>query len=188
MVESRWVMLAHSGHFPASFHPRMWQIVSSSIWWVHNYSGDSCSSSGWSTPQASFTALAELADWDWGPSDTWICVTFTTQSFGMLVAFSVQSFSFWCWQCLQLVLKLGWRDKTAAFWWLLPVQYTIQKSYVCSLSSHLAMWPSGSLKLSSLWRDGGELPPIEVGVKMINRFDNKQKFMPDCAIITFWFA
>ena len=30
----------------------------------------------------------------------------------------------------------------------------------------------------------GELPPIEVGVKMINRFDNSQKFASGCAIAT----
>ena len=34
----------------------------------------------------------------------------------------------------------------------------------------------------------GELPHIEVGVKMINRFDNSQKFTSGCAIVTFWFA
>ena len=34
----------------------------------------------------------------------------------------------------------------------------------------------------------GELPAIEVGVKMIHRFDNNQKFTPGCAIFTFRFA
>ena len=34
----------------------------------------------------------------------------------------------------------------------------------------------------------GELLPIEVGVEMIDCFDNSQKFTPGCAIVTFWFA
>ena len=59
----------------------------------------------------------------------------------------------WCWQCLQLVSKHGRCDKTSPFCWLFPVRYAIQNSSVCSLSSHLAIWPSGFLKFSSHWRD-----------------------------------
>ena len=34
----------------------------------------------------------------------------------------------------------------------------------------------------------GKLPPIEVGVKMINLFDNSQKFTLGCATVTLWFT